>query len=170
MPTSIARRLAVAVLLSACLGPTACADGAHNVSVLQSDKTPPERGDRYAWAPANAATYRGDDPRISEDFLNSQIRTAIDVALFAKGYHRVANPETADLLVAYRVRLDTPQRNGRDAPGALILDLIDRPTGKLAWRATSTRRVGAGDANPETLSLIIEDMTKTLPAIYLQSR
>lgn len=169
MLASVVRRLAAAVLLSAGLGLAACAEGAGNVAILQSDTAPPERGDRYAWSPVNAATYKGDDPRIAQDPLHDQVRTAIDVALFAKGYHRVNNPETADLLVAYQLQLDAPQTDSPSSKGALVLDLIDRPTGKLAWRATSTRRVGADDANPVTLSLILEDMTKTLPAIYRDS-
>lgn len=47
--------------------------------------------------------------------------------------------------------------------GALMLDLVDAGTGKLAWRATSQKRVDAKDADQAALNAQLADMTKTLP-------
>jgi hypothetical protein len=54
-------------------------------------------------------------------------------------------------------------RNINYTQGTLILDLMDRASGKLAWRATSDKRVDSSDATQEGLNAILLDMTKTLP-------
>lgn len=59
-----------------------------------------------------------------------------------------------------------PQVDVRDinyTQGTLILDLIDRASGKLAWRATSDKRVDQGDADQAKLNAVLVDMTKSLP-------
>lgn len=47
--------------------------------------------------------------------------------------------------------------------GAVMLDLVDAASGKLAWRATSQKRVDEKDATQDGLNAIIADMVKTLP-------
>lgn len=47
--------------------------------------------------------------------------------------------------------------------GTVILDLIDRASGKLAWRATSEKRVDQNDATQAGMNAIFADMTKSLP-------
>lgn len=47
--------------------------------------------------------------------------------------------------------------------GTVILDLMDRASGKLAWRATSEKRVDQNDATQAGLNAIFADMTKSLP-------
>ena len=54
-------------------------------------------------------------------------------------------------------------RNINYTQGTLILDLTDRASGKLAWRASSDKRVDSSDATQEGLNAILLDMTKTLP-------
>ncbi len=46
---------------------------------------------------------------------------------------------------------------------SLILDLKDRTTGQLAWRATSTKRVTEGDGAQEKINALVTNMTKSLP-------
>jgi hypothetical protein len=46
--------------------------------------------------------------------------------------------------------------------GTLILDLVDRASGKLAWRGTSQKRV-AQDPTQERINAVLADMTKTMP-------
>ena len=48
--------------------------------------------------------------------------------------------------------------------GMMLLDLTDRATGKLAWRAMSQRRVDKGDAAQSELNAIVADMTRSLPS------
>lgn len=60
-----------------------------------------------------------------------------------------------------------PQIDVRDinyVQGTLILDLVDRASGKLAWRATSDKRVDKDDATQAGLNAILVDMTKSLPS------
>ncbi len=47
--------------------------------------------------------------------------------------------------------------------GTMILDLVDRASGQLAWRATSQRRVDSADADQAALNAVAADMLKTLP-------
>lgn len=54
-------------------------------------------------------------------------------------------------------------RNVDYTQGALMLDITDRASGKLAWRAVSQKRVDEKDATQEGLNAIVADMTKTLP-------
>ncbi|MFC3079964.1 DUF4136 domain-containing protein [Phenylobacterium terrae] len=47
--------------------------------------------------------------------------------------------------------------------GTLVLDIVDRASGKLAWRATSRKQVNEGDGAQAPLNAMLADMTKTLP-------
>ena len=47
--------------------------------------------------------------------------------------------------------------------GTVIFDLVDRPSGQLAWRAMSQQRVDSSDAEQGALNAIAADMLKALP-------
>lgn len=47
--------------------------------------------------------------------------------------------------------------------GRLVLDLVDAASGKLAWRAVSTKRVDHDQASQETLNAVLSDTTRSLP-------
>lgn len=47
--------------------------------------------------------------------------------------------------------------------GRLVLDLVDTASGKLAWRAVSTKRVDREQASQETLNAVLADTTRSLP-------
>lgn len=47
--------------------------------------------------------------------------------------------------------------------GTLILDVIDRASNQLAWRATSQRRVNDRDAEQTRVDARVMDMTQSLP-------
>src|SRR5262245_33395687 len=136
------------------------------VTVLQSATTSITPGATYAWAPVAAQGTQRGDPRIDNDIIRDRIRSAINANLGAKGYQLVSDPASAQLVVAYYVGLQ-PKTDYRvdsygggfygygygwgmyGAPsnidvrainyvdGTLILDLKDRASGQLAWRATS---------------------------------
>lgn len=46
--------------------------------------------------------------------------------------------------------------------GTLILDLTDRESGQLTWRASSQRRVDEGDIDQERTNAALADMTRSL--------
>jgi hypothetical protein len=133
---------------------------------------------------------RQGDPRIDNDIIRDRIRIAINTNLGAKGYQLVSDPGSAQLLVAYYVgiqpgtdyRVDSygPSVYGYGwglygAPtnidvrtinyvdGTLILDLKDRASGQLAWRATSQKRINEGDGAQDKLNALVADMVKSLP-------
>ena len=64
----------------------------------------------------------------------------------------------------YGAPMDVDVRSINYVEGALMLDLIDTASGKLAWRATSQRRVGAKDVTQDGLNAVVADMIKSLPA------
>jgi hypothetical protein len=57
----------------------------------------------------------------------------------------------------------TDVRNETYNEATLILDVVDRPSGELTWRATSQQRVDEGDGSQERLNAIVADMTRSLP-------
>ena len=44
-----------------------------------------------------------------------------------------------------------------------MIDITDRSSGSLAWRATSDKRVDSGDATQAAITAIVMDMTEALP-------
>ncbi len=63
----------------------------------------------------------------------------------------------------YGAPMDVDIRSINYTEGAVMLDLADAASGKLAWRATSQKRVDQSDATQDGLNAIIADMVKTLP-------
>lgn len=63
----------------------------------------------------------------------------------------------------YGAPMDVDVRSINYVEGALMLDLIDTASGKLAWRVTSQKRVDTKDASQDGLNAIVADMVKTLP-------
>jgi hypothetical protein len=48
--------------------------------------------------------------------------------------------------------------------GTLVLDLVERETGRLVWRATSEKQVSGTDVSQEKLTKLLNQMTRSLPA------
>jgi len=63
----------------------------------------------------------------------------------------------------YGAPMDVDVRHVDYVEGAMMLDLVDRASGKLAWRATSQKRVDAEDADQANLNAMVADMVKSLP-------
>jgi hypothetical protein len=47
--------------------------------------------------------------------------------------------------------------------GTLIIDLRDRASGQLAWRATSEKRINEGDGAQDKINKLVADMVVSLP-------
>lgn len=163
----------------------ACQSSGSEVSVLQSPGVPLSPRASYAWAPQPAAA----DARITGD-VQAKVKSAVDSALAAKGYRAVADPAAAQVLVSYRLGLEDRVRSqvemGSGAPdhcgtrgcgegpvdvsqtpfveGMLSLELTDRASGKLAWRAVSRKPVLYENGGSQArLNAIVADMTTSLP-------
>src|SRR5204863_3233489 len=97
---SLAAAMAAVTALAACETPA-------KVSVLQSDSVLVQPGATYAWAPTPSQdSFKASaDPRLSNTIIQERLRTAVDTAMAAKGYHLVDNPASAQLLTSYHVGL-----------------------------------------------------------------
>lgn len=156
------------------------------VSVVQTASPALVRGSSYAWAPVWGVALGVPSPAIVNDITAQQLQIATDSALSAKGYRRVENPAEADLIVTYGVMMgsrveadvdgwdrpgpflhggsDYKVRTSQKAQGTLVLDLIERRTGRLVYRATSEKDVSSKDAEPGRLRSALREMTRSLPA------
>jgi hypothetical protein len=108
MSAPISRRAALIAALGLALAPlAACQSPGGNVTVLQSGTVAVPAGATYAWKPKPAGATT--DPRVANDIIQERLTTAIDTALAAKGFRRVADPAAAQLLVSYYVGLENRQ-------------------------------------------------------------
>lgn len=138
-------------------------------------------GSSYAWA--TNPPVANPDP-VDNDILQVRLKAAVDAAMSAKGYRQAADPDAAQL-VAYHVGVQArsaAEIAGGDAgpplcdmdncvwgvfrapaASAMSLDLTDRASGRLAWRATAETRSDPSRAPQARLNAIVNDMTRTLP-------
>jgi hypothetical protein len=174
-----------AAALAAALA-TGCAT-AGKVSVLQAPSAALARGSTYAWAPISGVALGAPAPEIVNEITAERLATATDSVLSSKGYRRTQDPREADFIVFYRVittpRLDAnlTAHGGACAPfcdrpsdyslstsqkteGKLVLNLLERRTGRLVYQATSVKEISSEDASPERLNSTLEQMTKALPS------
>jgi len=143
------------------------------------------KGSSFAWAPVPAVGVGLPDPAIANEITANRLQAITEATLTAKGYHEVASPDQADFLVSYTIGMlpmsDADlSMSGCDAPvcsapsnanldttihteAMLVLDLTERQTGRLVWRATSKKRVSGKDASDKRLSALLREMTKPLP-------
>lgn len=174
----------VAIVLAA--GVAAGAPAHAEVNVVQVPSAALARGSTYAWAPISGLAYGAPAPAIVNEITARRMAEETEAVLSSKGYRQVADPAEADLIVVYRLlvgaeldaNLDARGgacmpfcRDGADyrmttskkTQGTLVLDLYDRRTGSLVYRATSEKKISAKDASPERLSAVLKQMTKSLP-------
>jgi hypothetical protein len=153
-------------------------DPARNFSAYQS----------YAWLPA--ATVDG-EAVVRNDLVEARIVNAVDNALGAKKMRR-ADKDSADFLVTYHInienrvevrtidtgfgyyrpwwhwnsRFDTETIVQNYKAGTLILDIIDRQSNRLAWRASSETRLREGltpQQRDEEIRNIVNAMLSRFP-------
>lgn len=135
------------------------------VNVIQSPSAALARGSSFAWAPVPARGFGIPDPRLANEVTADRLRALTEITLTNKGYHLVADASQADFLIGYTVvivpDIDTQLATTQ---GTLVLDLIERETGRLVWRATSEKQVTGQDVSQEKLAALLKQMTKSLPA------
>ncbi|GAA0637164.1 DUF4136 domain-containing protein [Brevundimonas lenta] len=173
----------------------ACETTGPELTVTQASAIAP--GSTYAWKPIESVVERGANPAVTNDLVQSRIKTAVEEGLAAKGFRQVSDPDEATLLVAYFIGL-TPHSDARaayDGPvgpaacgfsgcvpgwgvygypsmtgmtvnytdGTVILDLVDRASNQLAWRAVSKQRVDSTSIAQPRLNAIFAEMMTSLP-------
>ena len=159
---------------------------AAKVSIVQSASPALARGSTYAWASLWGAASGAPAPAIVNAITAQQLQAATDSSLSAKGYRRLEDPAEADLIVTFRVitasrleaRLDgwaSPEPffggwsdyrliTSTKIQGTLVMDMIERRTGQLVYRATSEKDVNSRDIEPKRLDALLKEMTKSLPS------
>lgn len=180
----IIKGFAIALALT---GAVFSVQSAAKVDVIQSSSPALAQGATFAWASMRAVGTGVPDPAIANEIAVDRLLSTTEAVLSARGYRLVDNPADADLLVAYTIvmqpevdgklkadgagcsppfcaspsdyRLDTSQHT----QGTLVLDMVERATGRLVWRATSKKRVTGKDVSEEKLTGLLREMTKALP-------
>ena len=174
--------LAAATAL-ACLSAASPADA--KVEIVKTASATLVKGSTFAWAPVPAVGLGLPDPAIANEITANRLQAVTEATLIAKGFRQVGSPEQADFLVSYTIGM-MPMSDADisasdcDAPvcavpsnasldtrihteGMLVLDLTERQTGRLVWRATSKKRVTGKDVSEKRLTSLLREMTKSLP-------
>lgn len=157
---------------AAALGLAAATPASAKVNVLQSPSAALAPGSTFAWAPTPAIGYGVPDPRIANEVTADRLRAVTEFTLTNKGYRQVTEASQAHLLIAYTIVIapeTDARRDGRldtthYTQGTVVLDLIERESGRLVWRATSEKRVTGKDVSQDKLVALLRRMTKSLPA------
>jgi len=166
------------------------AEARTKVAVIEATTPAVKPGATWAWALATTSA----DPRISNDIMQERLQTAVETTLAGKGLRLVDSRATAQLLVAYHVRLENraePKTTTTSTPatvcgfrgcmrgvaystptttiqryteGKLVIDILDARTGKLVYRAASEKKVTEKDATQANLNKLVAQMTKSLPS------
>lgn len=160
-------------------------------SVVMTPSPALAAGSTYVWEPVNEAVVAAADPAVANEITEARLKLAVENALAAKGYRKALPHTAADLSVSYFVVLKRQNEtkvyntggticgwrgcinrwpSGVDVKqtsytqGTLVIDLVDRSTGQLVWRASSDKRVDAKDVTQAKLNAVVARMTKSLPA------
>ena len=167
----------------ACL--TCSAPAYAKVEIVKATSAALAKGSTFAWASVPAVGVGLPDPAIANEITADRLQAITESTLTAKGYRQVGSPEQADFLVSYTVGMlpmsdadisasscdspvcAAPSNASLDTSihteGMLVLDLTERKTGRLVWRATSKKRVTGKDVSDKRLSALLREMTKSLP-------
>lgn len=153
------------IAAAAALGFSAAVPASAKVNVIQSASPALARGASFAWAPVAARGYGRPDPTIANEVTADRLRALTEITLTNKGYRQLADASQADLLASYTIVI-VPEAEAEltATQGTLVLDLVERESGRLVWRATSEKRVTGKDVSQAKLSALLRQMTKSLPA------
>jgi hypothetical protein len=134
------------------------------------------------------------DPRVNNSIIHGRVQRAVETVLAQKGLTQTSDPSTADFLVVYRVGVRTGRqlvtqtqpvgpgfwpgwgwgyygppvmastREIRYTEGALVIELIQRATGKLAYRAVGRDSdVTRQDASEENIAKVVARLLRDVP-------
>jgi len=187
------RTLAVAVMaMGGFLVAAGCSSLKVNVIRDPAITIPP--GSTWAWGPPPAEKKPDElDPRVNNSIIHDRVQRAVERVLAQKGF-RQTDPNSADFLVAYRVGVKDsrqvvtqavpvgpaywggwgwgyygppPMVTSREityAEGALMIDMVQRSTGKLAFRSIGVDQdVTGADGSEPQIQKTVEKLLQELP-------
>jgi Domain of unknown function (DUF4136) len=186
------RTLAVAVMaMGGLLVGAGCSSLKVNVIRDPAITIPP--GSTWAWGPPPAEKKPDElDPRVNNSIIHDRVQRAVERVLSQKGF-RQTDPNSADFLVAYRVGVKDsrqvvtqavpvgpawggwgwgyygppPMVTSREityAEGALMIDMVQRSTGKLAFRSIGVDQdVTGADGSEPQIQKTVEKLLQELP-------
>lgn len=157
--------------------------------VIQTGAPVLAAGATYAWAPTSSATIDQASAVLANEITGKRLQLAIEAALAGHGYRKQAGVG-ADLAVSFHVAVEQQKgarvtdngvrvcgwrgcvRTWSGAPvvttynytqGTLVIDLVNRDSGALVWRAASEKRIKASDLSQSQLNALVAQMMKSLP-------
>jgi len=177
LPAAITRvLLCVAVVLLA----AACARSL-SVKTIRDSSIPIPSGATWGWNPVPPAERLPAelDPRADNPTVHGNVERAVEAALAAKGFRKV-EPTAAEFLVNYRVGVRTVEQNQQVATGGpgsvhmtvlpmeftqggLLIDFLERTTGKLAFRTWALEDVAKGAGSEKAIQDVVTQLLKDLP-------
>ena len=157
--------------------------------VVDRDSTIPiPPGSTWAWGPK--PSERGPeelDPRVNNTIIHGRVKRSVEAVLAQKGFRQVDDQQTADFLVYYRIGVrDARQivtqtvgggwgwgyygappivtsREVTYTEGSLMIDLVQRATNKLAFRAIGLDQdVTQADSSDEQMTQTVARMLRDL--------
>lgn len=164
------------------------------VVVDRDSTIPIPPGSTWAWGPEPPEKRPEElDPRVNNSIIHGRVKRSVEAVLAQKGFRQVDDDKSADFLVYYRVGVrESRQMVTQSTPvapmwggwgwgfygpppiitsreityteGALWIDIIQRSTGKLAFRAIGLDRdVTGADGSDEqiaqTVARTLRDLT-----------
>jgi len=163
------------VLLTASCGSTL------SVKTQRDSSIPIPAGATWGWNPTPPAQRLPAelDPRANNPTIHGRVKRAVETVLASKGFRQV-EPITAEFLVNYRVGVrDAREWQARPTGGAgtthmsvmqvefteggLLIDLLERSTGKLAFRSWALEDVARGDGSEKAIQDVVTQLLKELP-------
>lgn len=183
MPKFLINTAAALSVIVAIVAPAAQAGPAGKVVVMAS-VAPVVPGSTWAWAPF---TTSSPDPRVANEIVQERVMVAVEAAMGGHGLRRASRTDarylvTYHVAVANKLKVDSTPSMGRAcgirgciavggssidvqqyAEGTLIIDITERDTGRLVWRAASKKKVTEKDVTQAKINAVVADMTKSLP-------
>jgi hypothetical protein len=191
MTFKLRTRALTAIAMSGLLVAAGCSSLKVNVIRDHAITIPP--GSTWAWGPAPTEKKPDElDPRVNNSIIHDRVQRAVERVLAQKGY-RQTDPNSADFLVAYRVGVkDSRQVVTQAAPvgpywggwgwgyygpppmvtsreityaeGALMIDIIQRSTGQLAFRSIGVdQNVTGANGSEAQIQKTVEKLLQELP-------
>jgi len=174
------------------LGVTGCSS--LKVVVDRDSTIPIPPGSTWAWGPEPPERRPDElDPRVNNSIIHGRVKRSVEAVLAQKGFRQVDDAQTADFLVYYRIGVrDARQVITQATPvapmwggwgwgfygpppivtsrevtyteGSLMIDLVQRSTSKLAFRAIGldqdvTRADSSDEQMAQTVARTLRDLT-----------